>query len=67
MFLKSFAKELQVENPEKQSLGAGASYHASQVLDACETHGSPGVFFQLLEIHASQILRRNLRRMVVSG
>ena len=53
MFLKSFAKEIQVENPEKQSLEVGASYHASQVLDAYETHGSPGVFFQLLEIHAS--------------
>ena len=53
MFLKSFAKEFQVENSEKRSLEAGASYHASQVLNACETHGSPGVFFQLLEIHAS--------------
>ena len=53
MFLQSFEIEIQVENPEKQSLEAGASYHASQVLDAWETHGSPGVFFQLLEIHAS--------------
>ena len=67
MFLKSFAKELHVENPEKRSLEADESYHASQVLDACETHGSLGVFFQLLEIHASQFLRCNLRRMVVSG
>ena len=35
--LKCFAKEIRVENPEKQPLEAGVSYHASQDLDAYET------------------------------
>ena len=50
--LKFFVKEFQVENPEKQLLEDCASYHASQNIDACETHGTPRVFFQSLESHA---------------
>ena len=53
MILKCFVSEIQVENLEKQLLEACASYHASQDLDACETHGTPGMFFQSLESHAS--------------